>query len=98
MLDLIHLLWDGDEELLEVAASQHHARCREVAEECEEAMFYSAEQILANRSHDLANLIHEVVTILREIAGALQKVNQIGGDLPDPVVLEGPTLHYLFRG
>ena len=71
-------------------------------------MFHSAEEILGTLTPDLANLIHEVVStapteqyeqvpVLKDIAAALLRVSRTGGDVPEAVMLEGPTLHYLFH-
>ena len=60
-LGLGHLIWQGEEGQLDEEAQRHRAECQEIADECQEAMFHSAEEILGTLTPDLANLIHEVV-------------------------------------
>lgn len=81
---------------------------QEIADECQEAIFHSAEDILGTLTPNRTNLILEVlstaptelyeqVAVWKDIAAALLRVSRMGGDVPEAAVLEGPTLHYLFH-
>ena len=105
-MDMSHLLWMGDRELLEETAERHRAMCAEVANEGFELMQFTAEQVMAEYSLELANMLYEVVdsapveqyaqvAILKGLAADIIRSHRTGGSAPEAVIQEATTIHYL---